>query len=73
MSEPRLIGEKHLKMRVTGPAEPKLETIWWNRAETEQTVAVTNGIRHCRLPIADSRTENGSFVIGLWPLEWYGG
>ncbi|GEM_PF-4459659 len=53
MSEPRLIGEKHLKMHVRGPAEPKLETIWWNRVETEQTVAVTkrhhNGIydRQC--------------------------
>ena len=44
MSEPRLIGEKHLKMYVSGPAGRPLETIWWNGAETNQTVAVTNGI-----------------------------
>jgi single-stranded-DNA-specific exonuclease len=44
MSEPRLIGEKHLKMHVSGPAGRPMETIWWNGAETEETVAVTNGI-----------------------------
>ncbi|MGI8897218.1 MAG: single-stranded-DNA-specific exonuclease RecJ [Pyrinomonadaceae bacterium] len=44
MSEPRLIGEKHLKMHVSGPAGRALETIWWNGAETEQAVAVHNGI-----------------------------
>ncbi|MGH9967040.1 MAG: single-stranded-DNA-specific exonuclease RecJ [Pyrinomonadaceae bacterium] len=44
MSEPRLIGEKHLKMHVAGPLGRPLETVWWNGAETEQTNAVTNGI-----------------------------
>ena len=44
MSEPRLIGERHLKMHVGGSEGRPLETIWWNGAETEQTVAVTNGI-----------------------------
>lgn len=33
LSEPRLIGQRHLKMRVAGPKGRPLETIWWNGAE----------------------------------------
>jgi single-stranded-DNA-specific exonuclease len=44
ISEPRLIGEKHLKMYISGPAGRPTETIWWNGARTEPMVAVTNGI-----------------------------
>ncbi|HET9786767.1 MAG TPA: DHHA1 domain-containing protein, partial [Pyrinomonadaceae bacterium] len=44
MSEPRLIGEKHIKVHVSGPEGRPLEAIWWNGAEIGQTVAVTNGI-----------------------------
>ncbi|MGH9906504.1 MAG: single-stranded-DNA-specific exonuclease RecJ [Pyrinomonadaceae bacterium] len=44
VSEPRLLGEKHLKMHVCGPKGRPLETVWWNGAESEQTIAVTNGI-----------------------------
>ncbi len=44
VSEPRLMGNKHLKMHVAGPKGRPLETVWWNGAEREQTIAVTNGI-----------------------------
>lgn len=33
LSEPRLIGQRHLKMTVAGPQRRPLETIWWNGAE----------------------------------------
>ena len=42
VTEPRLIGERHLKMSVAGPQGRPLETIWWNGAE--QTPFVKNGI-----------------------------
>jgi single-stranded-DNA-specific exonuclease len=33
VSEPRLIGQRHLKMSVAGPESRPLETIFWNGAE----------------------------------------
>lgn len=42
LTEPRLIGERHLKMCVAGPKRRPLETIWWNGAE--QTNVVKSGI-----------------------------
>ncbi|MEK6282262.1 MAG: single-stranded-DNA-specific exonuclease RecJ [Acidobacteriota bacterium] len=33
LTEPRLIGQRHLKMCVAGPNRRPLETIWWNGAE----------------------------------------
>ncbi|MDQ5846879.1 MAG: single-stranded-DNA-specific exonuclease RecJ [Acidobacteriota bacterium] len=33
LTEPRLIGERHLKMCVAGPNRRPLETIWWNGAQ----------------------------------------
>jgi single-stranded-DNA-specific exonuclease len=33
LSEPRLIGQRHLKMNVAGPQGHRLETVWWNAAE----------------------------------------
>ena len=44
MSEPRLIGEQHLKMPASGLAGRPLDTFWLNSAEMEETVAVTNSI-----------------------------
>lgn len=38
LSEPRLIGQRHLKMNVAGPKGRPLETIWWNGAERLSTV-----------------------------------
>lgn len=38
LSEPRLIGQRHLKMSVAGPKGRPLETIWWNGAERMATV-----------------------------------
>ena len=38
VSEPRLIGQRHLKFSVTGPKGRPLETIWWNGAERTATV-----------------------------------
>ena len=42
VAEPRLIGERHLKMNVRGPQGRPLETIWWNGAE--QASALKNGV-----------------------------
>lgn len=41
VAEPRLIGERHLKMSVRGPQGRPLETIWWNGAE--RAVTAKNG------------------------------
>jgi single-stranded-DNA-specific exonuclease len=41
VSEPRLIGQRHLKLSVAGPKGRPLETIWWNGAE--EIAAVKNG------------------------------
>ena len=38
LSEPRLIGQRHLKMSVAGPKGRSLETIWWNGAERRAEV-----------------------------------
>jgi single-stranded-DNA-specific exonuclease len=38
LSEPRLIGQRHLKMCVAGPKGRPLETIWWNGAERTNEV-----------------------------------
>jgi single-stranded-DNA-specific exonuclease len=40
LTEPRLIGTRHLKMSVAGPKGRPLETIWWNGAEE------TNALKH---------------------------
>jgi single-stranded-DNA-specific exonuclease len=42
VSEPRLIGQRHLKFAVAGPKGRPLETIWWNAAERLSTVK--NGV-----------------------------
>ena len=42
LSEPRLIGQRHLKMRVAGPKGRPLETIWWNGAE--RRAELKNGV-----------------------------
>jgi single-stranded-DNA-specific exonuclease len=41
VAEPRLIGERHLKLSVRGPQGRPLETIWWSGAE--RISAVKNG------------------------------
>jgi single-stranded-DNA-specific exonuclease len=42
LSEPRLIGERHLKLCVAGPSGRPLETVWWNGAE--ERVAIKQGV-----------------------------
>ena len=42
LTEPRLIGTRHLKMCVAGPNRRPLETIWWNGAE--ETNALKRGV-----------------------------
>jgi single-stranded-DNA-specific exonuclease len=42
LSEPRLIGQRHLKMFVAGPKGRPLETIWWQGAE--QMAALKSGV-----------------------------
>ncbi len=42
VAEPRLIGERHLKLHVRGPQGRALETIWWNGAE--KMAALKNGV-----------------------------
>jgi len=41
VAEPRLIGERHLKLHVRGPKGRPLETIWWNGAE--RATSLKNG------------------------------
>jgi len=38
IAEPRLIGERHLKMNVRGPQGRPLETIWWHGADKAATL-----------------------------------
>ena len=38
VSEPRLMGQRHLKMSVAGPQGRPLETIWWHGAEQLDSV-----------------------------------
>ena len=42
VTEPRLIGSRHLKMCVAGPKRRPLETIWWNGAQ--ETDALKRGV-----------------------------
>ena len=42
LSEPRLIGQRHLKLNVAGPNGRPLETIWWNGGE--RIAEVKNGV-----------------------------
>jgi single-stranded-DNA-specific exonuclease len=42
LSEPRLIGQRHLKMNLAGPKGRPLETIWWNGAE--RIAELKNGV-----------------------------
>ena len=42
VAEPRLIGERHLKLNVRGPQGRPLETIWWNGGE--KMAALKNGV-----------------------------
>jgi single-stranded-DNA-specific exonuclease len=42
VSEPRLIGQRHLKLCVAGPNGRSLETIWWNGAE--RLARLENGV-----------------------------
>jgi len=42
LTEPRLIGERHLKINVAGPKGRPLEVIWWQGAE--QRSALKNGM-----------------------------
>ena len=42
LCEPRLIGQRHLKLSVAGPKGRPLEAIWWNGAE--RISAVKNGV-----------------------------
>jgi hypothetical protein len=42
LSEPRLIGQRHLKVNIAGPGGRPLEAIWWNG--WERTAEVQNGV-----------------------------
>ncbi|MDQ6651868.1 MAG: single-stranded-DNA-specific exonuclease RecJ [Acidobacteriota bacterium] len=69
LTEPRLIGERHLKMNVAGPQGRPLEAIWWHGAEQESvlkngiemvyTIETSNwnGEAFLQLSVQDVRTE----------------
>jgi single-stranded-DNA-specific exonuclease len=59
LKEPRLIGQRHLKMCVAGPEGRPLETIWWNGAE--QTTAIRSGI-DMAYTIEQSNWNGGTFL-----------
>jgi single-stranded-DNA-specific exonuclease len=70
VAEPRLIGERHLKMHVRGPQGRPLETIWWNGAEYGTTLkngaemvytietSKWNGETFLQLSVQDVRAAN---------------
>jgi single-stranded-DNA-specific exonuclease len=70
VTEPRLIGERHLKMHVRGPQGRPLETIWWNGAEYGTTLkngaemvytietSKWNGETFLQLSVQDVRAAN---------------
>ncbi len=70
VSEPRLIGQRHLKFSVAGPNGRPLETIWWsgaesladlqNGAEMAYTVETSNwtGETFLQLSVQDVRPRN---------------
>lgn len=59
LSEPRLIGQRHLKMSVAGPQGRPLETIWWNGAEH---AAVLKGSVDLAYTIETSNWGGGTFL-----------
>ncbi|HEX9544491.1 MAG TPA: single-stranded-DNA-specific exonuclease RecJ, partial [Pyrinomonadaceae bacterium] len=76
VAEPRLIGERHLKMNVRGPQGRPLETIWWNGAEKMATLkngvemvytveaSKWNGETFLQLSVQDVRSSQWSVVSG---------
>ncbi len=43
LSEPVVMKERHLKMRLAGPQNRPLETVWWNCLEAPQRTSPTTG------------------------------
>ena len=64
LSEPQIIKEQHLKLRVAGDDNRPFEAIWWRGVEeTEQTPAVTQ-----RLDLAyelEANRWNGDIKLQL--------
>jgi single-stranded-DNA-specific exonuclease len=45
LSEPQVLKDKHLKLRLAGPQNRPLEAVWWNCIETAgETPAVSGSI-----------------------------
>ena len=75
LSEPRLIGQRHLKMNVAGPNNRPLETIWWNGAEDFEmvkngvdmayTIETSNwtGETFLQLSVQDVREGSGQWAV----------
>ena len=59
LAEPRLIGQRHLKMSVAGPNRRPLETIWWNGAER---AAELKGRIDMAYTIETSKWGGGTFL-----------
>jgi len=59
LSEPRLIGQRHLKMSVAGSEGRPLETIWWNGAEH---AAILKGPVDMAYTIETSNWGGGTFL-----------
>jgi single-stranded-DNA-specific exonuclease len=43
LSEPLILKDKHLKLRLAGPQNRPLEAVWWNCVETAGETPVVNG------------------------------
>jgi single-stranded-DNA-specific exonuclease len=79
LSEPRLIGQRHLKMTVAGPKGRPLETIWWNGAERMKdlrngvdlayTVETSNwtGETFLQLSVQDMKESSQQSVVSSQP------
>jgi single-stranded-DNA-specific exonuclease len=79
VAEPRLIGQRHLKLSVAGPKGRSLETIWWNGAEQittlknsvdmAYTIETSNwtGETFLQLSVADMKESSKQTVDGTQP------
>jgi len=68
LTEPRLIGQRHLKLCVAGPEGRPLETIWWNGAE--QSIAIRSGI-DMAYTIETSKWSGETFLqLSVTDMRW---
>jgi hypothetical protein len=64
LSEPNVIKDRHLKLRLAGPQNRPLEAIWWNCIETPGQTLQLNGSIELAYTMETS-PWNGDFKMQL--------